>query len=86
MYECTEEELITDWVAVWMPKPIWMNADGYHIEEGDSFGCKVTLDIIKPEMFVVADEVDGNTLQKDDGKMRGEKWVTKPGNIIVKSD
>jgi len=58
MYECIEEELITAGVATRLPEPVWMNADGDHAEEGDSFGCKVTLDITKR---VVTDEIDGNT-------------------------
>jgi len=59
-----------------------MNADGDHVEEGDSFGCKVPLDVTKSELCVVADEVGGNTSQKDDGKMGGEKCLTKPGIIL----
>jgi len=58
-----------------------MNADGDHVEEGDSFGCKVTLDITKPEVCVVSNGIGGNTSQKDDGKIGGEKWLTKPGTI-----
>lgn len=49
-----------------------MNTKGDHVEEGDAFLCKVTLNITRPEMCVMADEVGSNTLQKDDGKNGGE--------------
>jgi len=81
MYECIEEELITTGVAVRLPEPIWMDADGNHVEEDDLFGCKVTCDITKPDICVVADEVGRNTSQKDDGNMGGERWLTEPGTI-----
>ena len=81
MYEVIEQEMITAGVAVMLPEPVWMNAKGEHVEEGDAFGCKVTLDITKPEMCVVADEVGGNTSQKDDGKIGGERWLCSPGTI-----
>ena len=81
MYEVIEQEMITAGVAVMLPEPVWMNAKGEHVEEGDAFGCKVTLDITKPEMCVVADEVGGNTSQKDDGKIEGERWLCSPGTI-----
>ena len=69
MYKVIEVEMPVAGVVVRLPYPVWMNAKGEHIEEGDVFGCKSTLDITKPEMCVVDDEVGGNTLQKDDGKI-----------------
>ena len=32
-------------------------------------------------MCIVADEVGGNTSQKDDGKIGGERWLTELGTI-----
>ena len=58
-----------------------MEADGNHVEEGNATGCKVNIEIVKPEMCIVADEVGGNTLQKDGGKIGGEKWLTETGTI-----
>ena len=81
MYEVIEQEMITAGVAVALKEPVWMNAEGEVVEEGDAYGCKVTLDITKPEMCVVADEVGGNTSQKDDGKIGGERWLCSPGTI-----
>ena len=68
-------------VAVMLLEPVWMNAKGELVEESDAYRCKVTLDITKPEMCVVADEVCGNTLQKDDGKIGGKRWLCSPGTI-----
>jgi len=81
MYEVVDEELIRAGVAVRLPEPVWMDAEGNHVERGDADGCKVNIDIIKPEMCIVADEVGGNTSQKDDGKIGGERWLTEFGTI-----
>lgn len=81
MYEVIEEELIEAGVAKQLEVPIFMDRKGNHVSEGDDFGCKVTLDITRPEMFVVVDEVGGNILQKDDGKIGGERWLCELGTI-----
>lgn len=62
MYEVIEEELIKARVAVRLPEPVWIDAEGNHVEECDAAGCKVNTDIVKPEICIVADEVGGNTL------------------------
>ena len=49
-----------------------MNAKYKHVEDGDAFEYKVTLDITNPEMCVVADELGGNSLQKDNGGIGSE--------------
>ena len=81
IYEVIEEELIRAGVAVRLNEPVWMDAEGNHVDEGDAAGCKVNIDIIKPEMCIVADEVGGNTSQKDDGKIGVERWLTELGTI-----
>lgn len=79
IYGVIEQEMIASGVAVRLPEPMWMNAKGEHVEEGNAFGFKVTLDITKPEICVVADEVGGNTSQKDDGKIECKRWLCSPG-------
>jgi len=81
MYETIEEELVAAGVATLLDEPVWMNANGDIVEEGDACGCKVTIDITKPEMCVVADEVGGNTSQKGDGLVGGQLLMTKPGQV-----
>mmetsp|Transcript_25328 Transcript_25328/g.29833 ORF Transcript_25328/g.29833 Transcript_25328/m.29833 type:complete len:154 (+) Transcript_25328:717-1178(+) len=61
MYDSISEEMVSAKVAVKLPDPVWMDAKGNLVDEGDAYGCKVTHDIVRPEMCVVADEVGGNT-------------------------
>jgi len=81
MYEVIEEEFIRVGVAVRLPEPVWMDEEGNHVEKGNADGCKVNINIIKPEMCIVADDVGGNTSQKDDGKIGGEQWLTESDTI-----
>ena len=67
MYESIKEELVAAGVAVKLDTPVWMNGDGDVVDEQDALGCKVSSDITKPEMCLVADEVGGNTSKKGDG-------------------
>ena len=46
---------------------------------------KVTIDITKPEMCVVADEVGGNTSQKGDGLVGDELMLIKPGQVAQRN-
>ena len=62
-----------------------MNGDGDVVKEEDTFGCKVTIDITKLEMCIVADEVGGNTLQKGDGLVGGELLLTEPGQVAQRT-
>lgn len=64
-------------VAARLPKVVWLDAEGNHVEECITAGYKVNIEIIKPEMCIVAAEVGGNTSQKDDGKIGGERWLTE---------
>ena len=80
MYEVIEQEMITAGVAVMLPEPVWMNAKGEHVEEGDAFGCKVTLDITKPEMCVVADEVGGVESRNNEHSIAAEQCTSTENN------
>ena len=61
MYNSISEELIRAKLAVKLQIPVWMDAKGNLVDEGDAYGCQVTLDTTRPEMCVCADEVDGST-------------------------
>ena len=47
-------------VAERLPEPVWMDREGNIVEEGKSFGFKVTHRIIHPEMVIVFDELGRN--------------------------
>jgi len=81
MYESVEEELITAGVATLLDEPVWMNTNGDVVKEEDTCRCKVTIDITKLEICIVADEVGGNTSQEGDGLVGGELMLTKPGQV-----
>ena len=81
MYDSIEEELVSAGVATPLDEPVWMNANCDVVEEDDAWGCKVTIDITKPEMCVVADEVGGNTSQRGDGLVGGQLLLTEPGQV-----
>ena len=85
MYKSIKEELIAAGAAIKLDKPVWMNGDGDVVDEQDAFGCKVAIDITKPEMCIVADEVGGNTSQKGDGLVGGELLLTEPGQVAQKT-
>ena len=44
-----------------------MDNDGKEVKKEDAFGCKVTHNILHPDMCLVMDEVGGKTNQKGDG-------------------
>ena len=58
-----------------------MDRSGKIVDEEDAVGCKVTHDLLKPEMCIVMDEVGGNTSQKGDGNIGGELKVCAQGMV-----
>ena len=54
-------------------------------ENGNAFGCKVTLEILHPEMIILADEVGCNTSQKGDGHVGGETFMCGKEKVPKKS-
>jgi len=85
MYESIEEELIAAGVATLLDELVWISTNGDVVKEKDEYGCKVTIDITKPEMCVVADEVGGNMSQKGDGLVGGELMLIKPGQVAQRN-
>ena len=47
--------------------------------QSDSFGCRVTANITRPDIIFVADEVGGNIFQREDGPKGGEKLLCQKG-------
>ena len=59
----------------------WMDKDGNVCTEEFAFGCKVTHEMVHPEMCVVGDEVGGNLCMKGDGHIGGELLLTENGMV-----
>ena len=49
------------------------------LDEMRGSGFKVKIDMHSPDMVIVADEVGGNTSEKDDGHVGGKLFLTGPG-------
>ena len=81
MYSHIYNEMEEAGVAKRKETPVWMDRHGYIVEEKDSLGCKVTHDIIRPDMCVVGDEVGGNISMKGDGHAGGELLLCASGTI-----
>ena len=85
MYVEVAKEMIEAGVAKIFPTPVWMDRDGNIVEEENSYGCMVTHDIVRPECCFALDEVGGNTSQKGDGQVGGEKLVCGKNEAPQKS-
>ena len=57
----------------------WMDVPGNVVDEKDCFGCKVYMEITRPNIYFTIDEVGGNISQKGDGAMGGELFLYKKG-------
>ena len=77
MYQHIEDILVYDSkVASKFDKPKWMNGIGEEVFcENDSVGCKVSIDIKRPDMCIVMDEVGCNLSQENDNNNGGKKFV-----------
>ena len=55
-----------------------MNGKGEEVFcEEESVGCKVSIDIKRPDMCIVMDEVGCNLSQENDNRKGGQKYVCK---------
>ena len=52
--------------------PKWMDKDGNEVKEDGAFSCKVTHNILRPDMCLGMDELGGNNNQKGDGNVGGQ--------------
>ena len=66
--------------AVWMDK-----SDNIVSDKSHSFGCKVTHDIIHPDLCLVGDEVGGTISMKGDGHVGGRLHVTAKGKTVSRN-
>jgi hypothetical protein len=71
-------------LATWLLEPVWMNKLGEVVlDEMKGCGFKVKIDMHSPVMVIVADEVGGNTSEKDDGHVGGRLFLTGPGMVAA---
>ena len=77
MYDHIEDVLVNDYkVARKFDVPVWMNSEGKIVEDQrHAFGCKVTIDIHRPDMCIVFDEVGCNITQEKDGSIGGKRFI-----------
>ena len=80
MYNQFAEEMEYEKIAIPFDQPQWMDREGNILEQEElAFGCKVTHNILRPDMILVMDEVGSDTSQKGDGSIGGEKLVCEKG-------
>ena len=61
MYRQVGEELVDTGLADHMDGAVWIDTQCYILEESDTYGCKVNLNITDLDWVLVMDEVGGNT-------------------------
>ena len=66
-------------VACKYDTPIWLDIDGTCCEDYNAFGCKVTHNLLAPEMCIVMGKVGGSTSQKGDGHIGDELLICAKG-------
>ena len=59
--------------------PQWKNMEGDVVDEGNAFGCIVIHELTHPEMYIVMDEVGGDTNMKGDENHGGGLLVCAKG-------
>ena len=80
MYDCIEALLVDEAkVAVRLDQPVWMNKDGKEVDELESFGMKVKIEITDPDACITLDEVGLNTSMMKDGSVGGTKYIVGKG-------
>ena len=86
MYNNICDALLDCKIAVLFDQSVWMNKEGQSVsrDDNDRIGMKVTIDIIRPDLCLLADEVGCNTCQKGDGHVGGKRLVCQKGCVPYK--
>ena len=61
MYSYIADEMVACGIATSLESRQWQDENGKLVTEDESFGCKVTHDIEKPDLILVMDKVGGDT-------------------------
>ena len=66
-------------VAKRFAEPVLMNQKGERVDkEEESYGCKVSIDLQRPDMCIVLDEVGSNLSMENDNANGGQLFVCGP--------
>jgi len=76
------EETCVAGAVVKLDSHVWMGRDGKEWQHIEAFGCIVTHRIKHPDMYIIEDEVRGNTSQKDDGHIGGTSNLYERNHIV----
>lgn len=73
-------------IAKKLRQPVWMDKEGNTVEdEMQGFGCKVEIEITRPDMAIVMDEVGCNLSQEMDHGVGGQRYLTGVNEEAVES-
>ena len=77
MYDHIEDVLLNESkVACKFKEPVMMNAKGEIVyDESEAVGCKVNIDIHRPDMCIELDEVGCNITQEKNGAKVGQLYL-----------
>jgi len=81
MYRYNIAEMEETSVAVRRNISAWMDRKENIVDEGSTYGCKVTHAIARPDYCIVADEVGNNISMKGDGHIGGQMYLCTKGAI-----
>ena len=71
MYDEVYNGMVEAGVAVKLDEPMWVDKEGVETTKDNSFGRKVTHQLIHPDYVLFVDEVGCNTSQEGDGARGG---------------
>ena len=81
MYDHCVIEMEQAGVAKKLDEPTWMTKEGQECDPENAFGCKVTHQIVRPDMCLCGDEVGGNICMAGDGHVGGELFLSAKGTV-----
>ena len=81
MHDNIATEMIEDGIVVELEEPACKDRNGNTCSKEDSFGCKVTHEIIHHHYALVAHELGGNISQKGDSHVGGTKLLCEKGSV-----
>jgi hypothetical protein len=84
MYDCVEDEMVNAGVAKELSVPIYMDEVGNHVKgrrrKERVKGMKVKVNLTRPDMCIVLDEVGSSLSMVNDGHIGGTKYICQKGD------
>ena len=69
-------------LAVVRKFPAWIDIAGNVVYKQDAFGCKVILDVARPDILFATDKICGNINQKGDSNVGSQLYVYQQGKTL----